>query len=30
MKIMTIGIDLAKNVLQIHDVNEHGKAGLRW
>ena len=25
MKITTIGIDLAKNVLQIHGVNERGK-----
>jgi len=26
MKITTIGIDLAKNVFQVHGVNEHGKA----
>ncbi len=25
MKITTIGIDLAKNVLQIHGANERGK-----
>jgi transposase len=25
MKITTVGIDLAKNVFQIHAVNEHGK-----
>lgn len=29
MKVTTIGIDLAKNVFQIHGVNEHGKAALR-
>ena len=29
MKVTTIGIDLAKNVFQIHGVNEHGKATLR-
>ena len=29
MKITTIGIDLAKNVFQIHGVNEHGKAAVR-
>ena len=26
MKITTIGIDLAKNVFQVHGVDEHGKA----
>ena len=26
MKITTIGIDLAKNVFQVHSVDEHGKA----
>jgi transposase len=26
MKVTTIGIDLAKNVFQVHGVNEHGKA----
>ena len=25
MKITTVGIDLAKNVLQVHGVTEHGK-----
>jgi transposase len=29
MKITTIGIDLAKAVLQVHGVDRHGKAGLR-
>jgi transposase len=29
MKIITIGIDLAKEVFQIHGVDEHGKAVLR-
>lgn len=29
MKITTIGLDLAKNVLQVHGVNEHGVAVLR-
>ena len=29
MKITTIGIDLAKNVFQVHGVDERGKAGLR-
>jgi transposase len=29
MKITTIGIDLAKNVLQVHGVNEHGKVVLK-
>lgn len=29
MKIRTIGIDLAKNVFQIHAVDEHGKTVLR-
>ena len=29
MKVATIGIDLAKNVFQIHGVNEHGNATLR-
>ena len=29
MKITTIGIDLAKEVFQIHGVNAHGKAVLR-
>eukprot|EP01041_Mallomonas_annulata_P019182 gene19183-biopygen12245 len=28
MKITTIGIDLAKNVFQVHGVDEHGKAVL--
>ncbi len=25
MKITTVGIDLAKNVFQVHGVDEHGK-----
>jgi transposase len=29
MKITTVGIDLAKNVFQVHGVNEHGKSVLR-
>lgn len=29
MKIATIGIDLAKNVFQIHGVDEHGHVVLR-
>jgi transposase len=29
MKITTVGIDLAKNVFQVHGVNEHGKTVLR-
>ncbi|MDM0118136.1 IS110 family transposase [Variovorax sp. J22R133] len=29
MKIATVGIDLAKNVLQVHGVNESGKAVLK-
>jgi transposase len=29
MKITTVGIDLAKTVLQVHGVNEHGKAVLK-
>jgi transposase len=29
MQITTVGIDLAKNVFQVHGVNEHGKAVLR-
>jgi transposase len=29
MKITTVGIDLAKEVFQIHGVNEHGKVILR-
>ncbi len=29
MKISTIGLDLAKNVFQIHGVNEHGKVVLQ-
>ena len=29
MKVMTVGIDLAKNVFQVHGVNEHGKAVLK-
>lgn len=29
MKLTTVGIDLAKNVFQIHGVNEHGRVVLR-
>ncbi len=29
IKITTVGIDLAKNVFQIHAVNEHGKTVLK-
>jgi transposase len=29
MKVTTIGINLAKNLFQIHGVNERGKATLR-
>ena len=29
MKITTIGIDLAKNVLQVHGVDERGKTVLK-
>ena len=29
MKITTLGIDLAKNVFQVHGVDERGKAVLR-
>jgi transposase len=29
MKITTIGIDLAKSLLQVHGVDEHGKVALR-
>lgn len=29
MKITTAGIDLAKNVFQVHGVNEHGKTSLK-
>ena len=29
MKITTVGIDLAKNVIQVHGVDERGKAMLR-
>src|SRR5450755_1409393 len=29
MKITTIGIDLAKNVFQVHGANEHGKPVVR-
>ena len=28
MKITTVGIDLAKNVFQVHGVNEFGKPGV--
>jgi len=29
MKITTVGIDLAKNLFQVHGVDERGKAVLR-
>ena len=29
MKITSVGIDLAKNVFQVHAVDERGKTGLR-
>ncbi len=29
MKITTVGIDLAKNVFQLHGVDRHGKTVLR-
>jgi transposase len=29
MKITTVGIDLAKNVFQVHGVDEHGQGVLR-
>jgi transposase len=29
MKITTVGIDLAKNVVQVHDVDGQGKARLK-
>ena len=29
MQITTIGLDLAKNVFQVHGVNRHGKVELR-
>lgn len=29
MKVTTVGIDLAKNVFQVHGVNEYGKAALK-
>ena len=29
MQITTVGLDLAKNVFQVHGVDEHGKAVLR-
>ncbi len=29
MKITTVGIDLAKNVFQVHGVNERGKTMLK-
>lgn len=29
MQISTVGLDLAKNVFQVHDVNRHGKVKLR-
>lgn len=29
MQVTTVGLDLAKNVLQVHGVNAHGRAVLR-
>ena len=29
MKVKTIGIDLVKNVFQLHGVDEHGRVVLR-
>jgi hypothetical protein len=29
MQITTVGLDLAKNVIQLHAVNQHGKAVLK-
>ena len=29
MKITTVGIDLAKNVFQVHGIDEHGKAVIK-
>ena len=29
MNITTVGIDLAKNLFQVHGVNEHGKVVLK-
>lgn len=29
MRITTVGIDLAKNVFQVHGVNEHGNAVMK-
>lgn len=29
MKVTTAGIDLAKNVFQVHGVDEHGKTVIR-
>ena len=29
MKVTTIGIDLAKNVFQVHGIDDHGKAVLK-
>lgn len=29
MQMTTVGLDLAKNVFQVHGVNEHGKVVLR-
>ncbi len=29
MKITTVGIDLAKNVFQVHGIDQHGKVGFR-
>ena len=29
MKITTVGIDLVKNLFQVHGIDEHGKAVLK-
>ena len=29
MKLMSVGIDLARNVFQVHGVNAHGKTVMR-
>ena len=29
MKLTTVGIDLAKNVFQVHGIDQHGKVLLR-
>ena len=29
MKVMTLGVDLAKSIFPLHGVNEHGKVALQ-